>query len=516
MKIKFQKISILTIILSLLTIVFIYSVDFVTYAASRLTYKNGKYTNIAGSGLAATFYSSPADCKPSNGNCTTKSGEYIYKFSCKGKHNECRNNESIPLTGKVQLENKYKLASSNKERSLSCDETVQIDVFDKVCRDSKGAWVCGDSNLKGYMVWYNPKCDTPEQKVPICKLTVKTSGQFVPVKADFDASGSFDPDGKIVSYSYRINNESNTITTDNPKFSRTFTNPGNYRVTLSVKDNSNLTSSQCVVNVEAKTPVNNPPVCKIASAHPTTGKEPLEVRFDGSSSHDKDGKISKYFWDFGDGSKGEGRIVMHTYKGKDKNYLARLTVQDDKGKMSSNLCEVPVRLTKENVVNKSFQIEKKVRKAGSNDSFKDKLYLENVTVSKSIEVEFQVKVKNTGDYDADEMEYKDDLPEHFTRSGGHGLTENWDDFDSGEEVKFIIKAKLSGDTIKPNMSDCYINTVDLTHKDDFEGSSAATVCVSTGTVTELPSTGPTSNLIMTVLGLSSLTTGMGLKFRWKE
>lgn len=50
--------------------------------------------------------------------------------------------------------------------------------------------------------------------------------------------------------------------------------------------------------------------------------------FDGTKSYDPDGNIVSYEWDFGDGAKGQGPTVIHTYK-QTGTYVVRLTVTDD-------------------------------------------------------------------------------------------------------------------------------------------------------------------------------------------
>ncbi|MCP4696699.1 MAG: PKD domain-containing protein [Gammaproteobacteria bacterium] len=57
------------------------------------------------------------------------------------------------------------------------------------------------------------------------------------------------------------------------------------------------------------------------------------VVFDASSSQDKDGRVSNYSWDFGDGTKAEGVRLIHQYK-KPGAYDYRLTVQDDTGRVA--------------------------------------------------------------------------------------------------------------------------------------------------------------------------------------
>ena len=56
--------------------------------------------------------------------------------------------------------------------------------------------------------------------------------------------------------------------------------------------------------------------------------------FDASDSHDPDGEISDFSWDFGDGEKGEGKIVSHVYS-EEGNPEVVLTVSDNAGAIGS-------------------------------------------------------------------------------------------------------------------------------------------------------------------------------------
>jgi PKD repeat protein len=85
----------------------------------------------------------------------------------------------------------------------------------------------------------------------------------------------------------------------------------------------------CNMGETGTTETNKPPVAEF-SFSPSTGIFPLEVTFDGSSSHDPDGEVVLYNWDFGDGTTGSGKIVKHTYT-KWGTFSIRLTVRDNKG-----------------------------------------------------------------------------------------------------------------------------------------------------------------------------------------
>ena len=58
---------------------------------------------------------------------------------------------------------------------------------------------------------------------------------------------------------------------------------------------------------------NIPPVAKF-SFSPNTGLFPLKVSFNGSNSHDPDGTIVRYDWDFGDGGTGSGKTINYIYQ----------------------------------------------------------------------------------------------------------------------------------------------------------------------------------------------------------
>ncbi len=84
----------------------------------------------------------------------------------------------------------------------------------------------------------------------------------------------------------------------------------------------------------------NPPEVYF-SVHPSSGQYPLRVDFDGSGSTDVDGIITSYSWNFGDGGKGDGGKVSHTYKNFG-TYTASLTVMDDEGGSNSYSSKITV------------------------------------------------------------------------------------------------------------------------------------------------------------------------------
>ena len=77
------------------------------------------------------------------------------------------------------------------------------------------------------------------------------------------------------------------------------------------------------------TPVNQPPVAA-PSANPTSGEAPLTVQFYSTGSHDPDGALVSYAWNFGDGASDSATAPGHVYQSAG-NYTAYLTVTDDDG-----------------------------------------------------------------------------------------------------------------------------------------------------------------------------------------
>lgn len=80
---------------------------------------------------------------------------------------------------------------------------------------------------------------------------------------------------------------------------------------------------------------------KIVIDFPKIGRIGEELLFDASDSFDPDGDEISFFWDFGDGEKGEGAIVKHTFK-KEGNYSVNLKVKDSFQEDSSKTVKVKI------------------------------------------------------------------------------------------------------------------------------------------------------------------------------
>ena len=165
--------------------------------------------------------------------------------------------------------------------------------------------------------------------------TVQVSGTVT-----LDGSGSHDPDGTIVSYTWAFGDGSSG---SGETTTHTYSASGTYTVTLTVTDDDGLTGSDtAVVMVESPPPQNLPPVAE-AGPDKTVLVGGI-VTLDGSGSHDPDGSIVSYAWDFGDGSSGSGETTTHAYSASG-TYTATLMVTDNGGLTGSDTAVVMVEST---------------------------------------------------------------------------------------------------------------------------------------------------------------------------
>ena len=144
------------------------------------------------------------------------------------------------------------------------------------------------------------------------------------------------------------------------------------------------------------------------------------------------------------------------------------------------------------VLNKSFAIEKLVRKSGESD------WRETVSnVHQGNEVEFSIKATNTGEIEIDELQVIDILPENLelvsdrTNWTIHNLAPS-----KSFEVTFIAKANEKN--IDEGNEKCVTNVANLVFEKHQEASDTAVVCIKNeivdtgqvlGTITQLPETG---------------------------
>jgi large repetitive protein len=146
----------------------------------------------------------------------------------------------------------------------------------------------------------------------------------------FSAKGSRDSDGKIDEYLWTFGDGK---TARGMSVTHAYSTDGKYQVMLMVTDNSGTANASSTTTKVLR--VNNSPIV-IVTTRPTLTRVngisvacPRQViNFDGGHSHDYDGKITSYSWDFGDGAKANRANVAHAFK-QPGRYKVVLTLNDD-------------------------------------------------------------------------------------------------------------------------------------------------------------------------------------------
>ena len=141
----------------------------------------------------------------------------------------------------------------------------------------------------------------------------------------FNASDSYDPDGTIANYEWDFG-DGNVTTLTFPDVTHVYASVGNYTVTLKVSDNEGLWDAESKPITVRKLPV------AAFTYSPTTPVVGKTVAFNAGASTPDGGTITRYTWDFGDGT-GVGPTSMgatHTYT-KAGSYTVTLTITDSEG-----------------------------------------------------------------------------------------------------------------------------------------------------------------------------------------
>ena len=164
-----------------------------------------------------------------------------------------------------------------------------------------------------------PTTNTP----PVASFTLSAATPLEDEAVTFDASGSSDEDGDLLTYAWNFG-DGTTGSGIGP--AHAYTAGGIYTVTLTVSDGKATATASQIVTV---TPVNDPPVANAgADKTATVGQS---VAFSGSASYDIDaGDTLTYGWSFGDGGTASGVSVAHAYSAAG-TYTVTLTVSDKAG-----------------------------------------------------------------------------------------------------------------------------------------------------------------------------------------
>lgn len=190
---------------------------------------------------------------------------------------------------------------------------------------------------------------TQEFKTEVVIVNESTSASFtmsrdsgeIPLKVKFDGSSSNDPDGEIVSYEWDLDGDGQFDDALAVAAEYTYTQEGTFAVSLKVTDN-NGASNIATQEVDAGT-VNG----LRAIINSDVGADEIyfvgeKYTFSGELSQIKTGNISKYTWDFGDGSsKTQSKTTTHSFS-KAGTYSIKLTIQDLSGNQDTQMEDVKV------------------------------------------------------------------------------------------------------------------------------------------------------------------------------
>ncbi len=160
---------------------------------------------------------------------------------------------------------------------------------------------------------------------PVASFTFSPESPIVDEEVTFNASTSHDADGTIVSYDWDFGDGT---TGSGVTVAHTYTADGSYSVTLTVTDNDDLSDS-ATQEVTVSTLQLQPPVASF-TFEPQTPVVNETVTFNATDSHDPDGTIISYDWDFGDGTilSEINPVAAHDYA-VEGSYLVKLTVVDN-------------------------------------------------------------------------------------------------------------------------------------------------------------------------------------------
>jgi len=154
-------------------------------------------------------------------------------------------------------------------------------------------WVTDNS---GASVVASAEVEVRENIRPHAELVATPDFGNPPFVVNFDASGSSDEDGTIVSYEWDWDGDGifDASTDNDPHWSWEYEVSGEFLAAVKVTDDSGGSDTGTVLCSSNSGPI------AVVAPDPVSGPAPLDVAFDGSGSYDSDGSIVEHWWDVRD------------------------------------------------------------------------------------------------------------------------------------------------------------------------------------------------------------------------
>lgn len=181
-------------------------------------------------------------------------------------------------------------------------------------------------------------------QAPTVSITNPLAASVVAGTVNFSADAA--DDNSVASVAFYVDNVLLATDTTAPYetlWDTTLDYDGQYTVRAEATDNIGQMTNQGIVVTVTNGNVNTHPTAVINDGSGTaiTVREGVNVNFDGKQSHDDEGTVVSYAWDFGDGGSASGDEVAYSFDTPGQ-YTVTLTVVDDGGLSDTASIDVTV------------------------------------------------------------------------------------------------------------------------------------------------------------------------------
>ncbi|MCK5562103.1 MAG: PKD domain-containing protein, partial [Thermoplasmata archaeon] len=185
---------------------------------------------------------------------------------------------------------------------------------------------------------------------PTAQLTAEPVAGKVNELITFSVGNSEDIDGEIAEYYINFGDKQVSGWINDSMAYHMYTNVGAYYVYLIVRDNNiAISENNEYVRIditEEGTPIAGKPPVAVLNVDSNTTYTSVNMMFDASSSYDEDGKVTEYYFDFGDGEISGWLLTPKTYHAFSMagSYDVYLYVKDNTNSISYTSIEIQVEL----------------------------------------------------------------------------------------------------------------------------------------------------------------------------